>query len=74
MKRDPESGGTNADGSKNEKFCSYCFQGGEFTQPHFTAQQMREFCIDKMKEMGFPKIIGRFLTRNIGKLERWTSS
>ncbi len=71
MKRDPEAGGTNADGSKNEHYCSYCFQSGEFTQPDFTAQQMQDFCIGKMKEMGFPKIVGWFLTRGIPKLDRW---
>ncbi len=72
MKRDPEAGGTNADGSKNEMYCSYCYQSGKFTQPEITtAAQMQEFCVEKMKEMGFPRIIGRFFTRNVPKLERW---
>jgi len=25
--------GTNADGTKTEKYCSFCFQNGEFTAP-----------------------------------------
>ena len=31
MSKDPQGGGTNADGSKNENYCSYCYQNGEFT-------------------------------------------
>jgi len=30
LNKDPQSGGTNADGSKNEKYCSYCYQNGAF--------------------------------------------
>ena len=28
MKKDPEGGGTNADGSKSPDYCSYCFRNG----------------------------------------------
>jgi len=71
MKKDPEMGGTNADGSKSLKFCSYCYQSGQFTQPDFTAKEMQDFCIEKMKEMGMPRLIGWLFTRSIPKLERW---
>jgi len=30
MKQDPQGGGTNADGNKNEIYCGYCYQNGEF--------------------------------------------
>ncbi len=71
MKKDPEFGGTNEDGSKNEKYCSYCYQSGKFTQPDFNAKQMQDFCIEKMKEMGFPKVVAWVFTRGIPRLERW---
>ena len=74
MKKDPEGGGTNSDGSKNVTYCSYCYQNGEFTQPDFTAKQMQDFCIVKMKEMGMPKLVGWLFTRSIPKLERWRES
>ncbi|KPA18379.1 hypothetical protein MHK_001404 [Candidatus Magnetomorum sp. HK-1] len=74
MKKDPQQGGTNSDGSKSLKFCSYCFQSGQFTQPDFTAKQMQDFCIVKMKEMRMPKFVGWLLTRNIPKLERWKNT
>ncbi|MDF2723436.1 MAG: transcriptional regulator [Paenibacillus sp.] len=32
--------GTNADGSRNEDYCTHCYQGGAFTYPHATAQTM----------------------------------
>ncbi len=35
--------GTNADGSKNEEYCLYCFKDGAFTGD-FTMEQMVEFC------------------------------
>jgi len=74
MKKDPQQGGTNKDGSKSPKYCSYCFQSGEFTQPDFTAKEMQDFCIMKMKEMGMPKFVGWLLTRNIPKLDRWKNT
>ncbi len=71
LDKDPERGGTNADGSKNDTYCSFCYQDGAFTQPDITAPEMQQFCIVKMKEMGFPKPIAWLLTRNIPKLGRW---
>jgi hypothetical protein len=72
MKQDPQKGGSEKDGSKNNKYCSYCYQEGEFTSPEVdTPQKMQEFCIKKMKEQGMPKIIAWVFTRSIPKLERW---
>ncbi|ETR73056.1 MAG: hypothetical protein OMM_07176 [Candidatus Magnetoglobus multicellularis str. Araruama] len=74
MKKDPDQGGTNADGSKSLKYCSYCYQSGNFTQPNFTVRQMQDFCIDKMKEMGMPRFLAWIFTRSIPKLERWQTA
>jgi len=73
MSKDPQQGGTNADGSKNADYCSYCYQHGAFVGD-FTAKQMQDFCINKLKEMGFPRFIGWSLTRNIPSLKRWKQS
>lgn len=35
--------GTNADGSRNEDYCIYCYKNGKFTQD-FNMSQMIEFC------------------------------
>lgn len=72
MKQDPNGGGTNKDGSKNEKYCSYCYKDGKFTAPHIkTAKEMQEFCIKIMSEKGMPKFMAWLFTRGIPKLERW---
>ena len=43
----PADFGTNADGSKNEDYCRYCYQKGEFTEPNVTMDQM----VDKVANM-----------------------
>lgn len=35
--------GTNADGSKSDEYCMYCYMGGAFTGD-FTMEQMAEYC------------------------------
>lgn len=71
MSKDPNGGGTKADGSKSRMYCSYCFSNGQFLQPDWTAGQMQDFVKGKMKEMGFPGFLAGFFTKGIPKLERW---
>lgn len=72
IKGDSEKMGTNSDGGKNAEYCHYCFQNGAFAQPDISVTEMQELCIEKMKEMGFPKPLGWLFTRNIPKLKRWS--
>jgi hypothetical protein len=74
LSKDPEKGGSNADGSKSNLYCSYCYQRGAFTQPDFTASEMKAFCKQKMKEMGFPGFLAGFFAMGIPKLERWKNN
>ena len=39
--------GTNADGSKNEDYCKYCFDKGAFTSD-ITMEEMIEICVPHM--------------------------
>ena len=72
MRRDPRKGGTNADGSLNTEYCSYCYEKGVFLSPEIdTAEKMQAFCIQKLKEKGVPGFVGWILTRKIPKLKRW---
>ena len=32
LDKDPNKGGTNEDGSISDKYCSFCYQNGEFTK------------------------------------------
>ncbi len=71
LKKDPKGGGTEADGSKSNMYCSYCYEKGAFLQPHITAGEMQVFVKGKLKEMGFPGFLAGLFTNNIPKLERW---
>jgi hypothetical protein len=71
LKQDPKGGGTNANGSKSERYCSYCYADGRFTQPDISVDEMKAFVVEKMREMKIPRFIGRLLARNLHKLERW---
>lgn len=71
LKQDPERGGTNTDGSKSEKYCSYCYQIGQFTHPDFTMKEMQAFCMEKMQEAEIPRFLSWLFTRRIPRLERW---
>ena len=73
LKKDPAQGGTDAGGNRSEMYCSFCYQDGLFIQDDFTAEEMQVFCIERMKEAGFPASIAWLMTRHIPKLKRWAS-
>ena len=72
--RDPEGGGTEADGSKSAMYCSHCYRGGRFTLPDLTLNEMQDRVRHKMKEMGIPGPFGWFFARGIPKLKRWSGA
>ena len=71
MKKDPQGGGTNADGTKSTMYCSYCYQNGAFFSPEMTVTEMQDLVKGKLKEMGMPGFIAIFFTMGIPKLARW---
>ncbi len=65
--------GTNADGSKNEDYCQYCFKDGAFTW-HGTMDEMIEFCVPHMAcaNAGMSEAEAREQMRNFfPSLKRW---
>ena len=75
FKRDPEHGGTNADGSKSNMYCSKCFTLGQFNNPEInTASKMQAFVKEKLKSIGFPGFIAGFFVKGIPSLERWKAT
>ena len=52
--------GTNADGSKNEEYCIYCYKDGVFIND-FTMEEMAEFCTQFVDE--YNKNAGQNLSR-----------
>ena len=71
LKRDEQGGGTNADGSKSEMYCSHCFHQGKFVLPDITVEQMQARVRDKVVEFGVPRFLAGFFTKGIPKLQRW---
>ena len=69
--------GTNADGSKNEDYCIYCFKDGKFTQD-CTMDEMIEFCAQFVDEVNknMPKPMTRdeykdMMRQYFPTLKRW---
>jgi ribosomal protein L37E len=82
MKKDPQGGGTESDGSINIKYCHMCYKDGhmcykdgQFLSPSEvdTASKMQTFCIDQMKKDGMNGFVAWLATRSIPKLERWNT-
>ena len=71
LKKDPNGGGTNTDGTKSTVYCSLCYENGAFKNPDWTAEQMQSFVKNKLKDMGFPGFIAGFFSMGIPKLKRW---
>jgi len=64
--------GTNTDGSKNEEYCTYCYQKGTFTNPVISMQQMIKACVEMMVKYGMPEDQARQqMTVLIPTLKRW---
>ena len=65
--------GTEADGSSSNEFCTFCYQNGEFTNPHQTVDEMVASSVDFMtSNLGFGAAEATELSNNvIRKLRRW---
>lgn len=75
-----EALGTNADGSKNHEYCSYCYKDGAFTSD-CTMEEMAELCSQYVEH--FNANTGQHLTREqyreglmqyFPTLKRWKES
>ncbi len=72
--------GTNQDGSKNEDYCVYCYQNGQFTSD-CTMEEMIEISVKHMKESGMlaeqnktEEEARAFMNSFFPKLKRWNCS
>ncbi len=74
LSQDEQGGGTNTDGTKTAEYCSHCFQQGQFTEPHLTAQQMVAKVLDMLRSKGIPDSQADMLSKGILYLKRWKSS
>jgi len=71
LQRDPESGGTDENGEKITRYCSFCYQNGDFVHPNITVKEMQIYAQEVLNSLGVPKPIAWLYTRGIPKLARW---
>ena len=71
MKKDPQGGGTNADGSKNTMYCSYCYQNGAFVGGETTVEEFQNYCKEIMIKNGSSRFMAWLFTRGMKRLARW---
>ncbi|MCX7168511.1 MAG: zinc ribbon domain-containing protein [Rhodocyclales bacterium] len=71
LKADPKGGGTNADGSLSQEYCSYCYVNGVFVNPDMSMEEMKALVFEKLRERGFPKFVAGFFASGLGRLKRW---
>ena len=70
--RKDEDFGTKKDGSKSEKYCFHCFQGGRFLDEGISLQEKIEKNVNFGVQMGMPEDTARHMCENIlPKLKRW---
>jgi len=68
--------GKNADGSKNEDYCCYCYPEGAFNNPNETLEEMIESCAPFLVEAGEAKdneAAKAMLSEFLPTLKRWKS-
>lgn len=73
LKKDALGGGTNADGSPSQMYCSKCYADGKFIKPDMTVSEMQALVKDKLKAMGFPGFMAGWFSKGIPGLARWRS-
>lgn len=64
--------GSEADGSRSDKYCLHCYEKGSFTWPDATLEQMQTYCMGVLtRDKHWPSFLAKMATGGIAKLERW---
>jgi len=75
LRKDPKGGGLEKDGvTHSTKYCSLCYDNGEFLQPDIKVTSMQHLVIHALQRQGWPKVLAWLATRGIPKLDRWTGN
>lgn len=70
--KDSTGGGTEANGTLSQKYCSHCYENGKFLQPDITVEEMQQKIRMKMIEMGgIFKFFTNYFVKKIPNLKRW---
>jgi hypothetical protein len=63
--------GTEADGSKSEKWCSLCYKNGSFCRADCTLEEMKAIVDNALKEKGSGHLMRWVAQKQLPRLERW---
>lgn len=63
--------GTEADGSRSEKWCSLCYAGGRFLHPDCTLEEMVSIVDTALKREKASFVMRWAAKRQVPSLERW---
>ncbi|WP_232305995.1 zinc ribbon domain-containing protein [Pontibacillus litoralis] len=64
--------GTEIGGECSTDYCLYCYEAGEFKQPHVTFQEMVDMCVSYLQKDGVAAEEARhLLTSFLPSLKRW---
>ncbi|MDR2963750.1 MAG: zinc ribbon domain-containing protein [Bacteroidales bacterium] len=75
LEKDPNKGGTNADGSKSDIYCSFCLQNGKFTDEGISLQEKIAKNVQIAVRMGMPEEKARALAEStLPNLARWKNA
>lgn len=71
LARDPQRGGSEADGRKSTEYCSHCYRQGAFTDPQMTVERMVAGVTQRLQQMNLPPGTVAKLAGEIPTLRRW---
>lgn len=73
LDKDPNKGGTNADNSKSDKYCSFCFKDGVFFDEGISLKEkIEKNILIAVERMNIPESQARQMAESIlPNLERW---
>ncbi len=63
--------GTEKDGSKNQEYCSYCYQNGAFISPNMTLDEMKLLVKEQMEKRKIDQRIINMAVNSLPFLKRW---
>ena len=66
-----DSRGTEADGSKSEKWCNLCYKNGVFIRPDCTLDEMKKIVDDALIARGSGRFLRWSAQKQLPRLERW---
>lgn len=69
--KDRAGGGTEADGSRSARYCSFCYDSGRFRRPDLTSREMQETVRTVMRKKGMPWLVAEYWAWRVPRLARW---